>query len=80
MAAAAPVFLCVELGWWGSKVGFYVGFAGMLLCMWAIANSFGASFTERTRIFVGPLGRVFNIFVLLLGGAIMFFGLVLSLA
>ena len=51
-----------------------IGLVGLVLCLWAISSGFGAPALARTSMFVGPLGCIFNIFVLLAGVGLIAFG------
>ena len=47
----------------------FLAVAGLALCFWAIWGGFGGF--NRATIFIGPLGFVFNIVILLFGLVLM---------
>lgn len=55
-----------------------IALIGLALCVWAISNGFGSSWYERLPLFVGPLGFILNIVILLIGIGFIALGLYAS--
>lgn len=51
-----------------------IPFAGLLLCLWAISSGFGAPSFSRSTVFIGPIGFIVNMVVLLAGAGLMALG------
>jgi hypothetical protein len=52
----------------------FLAMVGLGLCLWAIGSGFGSPALGRTGLFVGPIGFVANVFVLLMGFGLMAIG------
>jgi hypothetical protein len=52
-----------------------IGIGGLVLFFWALGSGFATDKYSRARVFLGPLGFLFNIVCLLVGGILSLFGL-----